>query len=73
MTGGSPVPSVGLMLAALVNLSHPAHYVHWHFFEMSVANVVVIGLMIGVFWLAILLPFPRRHPTRSQPPPGLEP
>src|SRR5689334_16796532 len=29
-------------LGALVDLNPPAHYVHWHFFQMSVANVVVI-------------------------------
>ena len=46
-------------IGALVNLSHPARYVHWHFFQMSVANVVVIVLMIVVFWLAILIPFRR--------------
>jgi hypothetical protein len=45
---------------AVFNLNDPAHYVHWHFFQMSVANVVVILLMIAVFVAAILLPFPRR-------------
>ncbi len=49
------------MLGALFNLNHPAHYVHWHFFQMSVANVVVILLMILVFVLAIALPFPTRN------------
>ncbi|MGB7588665.1 MAG: hypothetical protein WBM00_08155 [Solirubrobacterales bacterium] len=50
-----------LILGALVDLSHPAHYLHWHFFQMSVANVVVILLMIVVFVAAILIPFPRRE------------
>jgi hypothetical protein len=45
-------------LGALVDLHGPAHVVHWHFFQMSVANVVVIVLMLVVFALAILLPFP---------------
>ena len=45
---------------AIFNLDQPAHYVHWHFFQMSVANVVVILLMIAVFVAAILLPFPHR-------------
>lgn len=49
------------LLAAIINLNTPAHYVHWHFFQMSVANVVVILLMIVVFILAILLPFPKRE------------
>jgi hypothetical protein len=46
------------ILGALVNLNHPAHTVHWHFFQMSVANVVVIVVMLIVFVLAIALPFP---------------
>lgn len=50
------------MLASIFDLSHPAHYVHWHFFQMPVANVVVILLMIVVFVAAILVPFPGRRP-----------
>jgi hypothetical protein len=45
------------MSAAIFNLNHPAHTVHWHFFTMSVANLVVIALMLIVFAAAILLPF----------------
>ena len=54
----SPVPMV---LGALFDLSHPARYLHWHFFQMSVANVIVILLMIAVFVAAILIPFPKRR------------
>jgi hypothetical protein len=46
------------VLAAVFNLNHPSHLVHWHFFQMSVSNIVVIGLMLVVFALAIALPFP---------------
>ncbi len=49
-----------VVLGALFDLSNPAEYVHWHFFQMSVANVVVILLMIAVFIAAILIPFPKR-------------
>jgi hypothetical protein len=49
------------VLAALFDLSHPARYLHWHFFQMSVANFVVILLMIAVFVAAIAIPFPRRE------------
>ena len=54
------------MLAALVNLDHPATYVHWHFFQMSVANVVVIVLMLVVFAAAIAIPFRRGHGDDEQ-------
>jgi hypothetical protein len=49
---------MSLMVAAVFNLNHPAHTVDWEFIHLSVANVVVIGLMLIVFFLAILLPFP---------------
>ena len=48
------------MAPAVFNLDHPARYVNWHFFHMSVANIVVILLMIVVFIAAIALPFPSR-------------
>jgi hypothetical protein len=50
--------SPSAVLAAVFNLNHPAHTVDWHFIHLSVANVIVIGLMIVIFFLAILLPFP---------------
>jgi hypothetical protein len=56
------------ILAAVFNLNHPSHVVHWHFFQMSVSNIVVIGVMLMVFALAIALPFPgtaRRRERRS--------
>ena len=52
--------SFSVLLAALINLNGNGHYIHWGFIQMSVANLVVILLMIAVFVLAILLPFPRR-------------
>lgn len=45
---------------AIFSLDGPARYVHWHFFQMSAANVVVLLLMIAVFIAAIALPFPSR-------------
>jgi len=55
------------MLAAIVNLNHPGHYLHWHFIYLSVANLVVVVVMLVVFVLAILLPFPghRERVSRS--------
>lgn len=46
------------MIAAVFNLNHPSHTVHWHFFSMTVSNVVVIVLMLVVFVVAVLAPFP---------------
>jgi hypothetical protein len=52
------------MTAAILNLNHPASTVHWHFFSMTVANVVVIVLLLVVFAGAILAPFPGHKGTR---------
>jgi hypothetical protein len=57
MVGIAAVHSL-LAMAAVFNLNHPAHYAHWHFFQMSVSNIVVIVLMLVVFAVAILAPFP---------------
>jgi hypothetical protein len=46
------------MMAAIFNLNHPAHTVHWHFFLMTASNIVVVVLMLVVFALAVLVPFP---------------
>ncbi|HUA48744.1 MAG TPA: hypothetical protein VMA77_26160 [Solirubrobacteraceae bacterium] len=64
MAAGRPLPTVPTMFGAIFNLNHPAHTIHWHFIELSVANVVVIILMIVVFAAAVLLPFPH-HATRG--------
>lgn len=45
-------------MAAIFNLNHHASYAHWHFFQMSVSNIVVIILMLVVFVAALLIRFP---------------
>ncbi len=50
----------GLLVGSLIDLGRPGHYVHWGFIQLSVANLVLIGLMVVVFAAAILIPF-RRH------------
>lgn len=54
-----------VVLAAVFDLNHPAHTVDWHFIHLSVANIVVIALMLVVFVLAIVLPFPGRARRRG--------
>jgi hypothetical protein len=50
---------VGGLLAAAVNLNRPPYYVHWGVIQLSLANVIVVALMIVTFVLAILIPFPK--------------
>ncbi len=49
----------GSLLGAVVNLGGNGKYVHWGFIQLSVANLVVICVMVVLFVLAILLPFPK--------------
>jgi high-affinity Fe2+/Pb2+ permease len=50
------------LLGALINLTGPGHFIDWGFIQISVANFVLICLMVLVFIAAILLPLPsRRH------------
>ncbi len=52
------------LLSAPVNLDHPGHYLHLGVVQISVANVVVILLMIAVFVAALLIPFPKGRERR---------
>jgi hypothetical protein len=56
--GAGMNPAGGALLGAVFNLNHPAHVVHWHFISLSLSNVIVMALMLVVFALAIVLPFP---------------
>jgi len=71
--------SISLLAAphvAAVDLNQPGTYLHWSIFEISVANLVVIAVMVVIFGAALLLPFPHRSrtlPPAAEPAPGGEP
>ena len=46
------------MFASVFNLNGRPGIAHWHFFQMSVPNIVVIVLMLVVFVVALVAPFP---------------
>jgi hypothetical protein len=56
--------TAGQLLAAPINLNHPGHYVHWGVIQISVANLVVIGVMVLLFVAALFLPFPHGRGSR---------
>jgi hypothetical protein len=58
LTGHAPVA---------IDLNQPGTYLHWNVFTVSVANLVLIAVMVAIFGVALLLPFPGRH-RRSLPP-----
>jgi len=40
-------------------MNHPATYIKWGWFQMSISNLLVIILMFALFALALFLPFPK--------------
>jgi len=54
------------LVASVVNLDRPGHYLHWWVIQLSLANFVVIVLMLVVFALALVVPFPKLH-ERDRP------
>ena len=48
-----------------INMNQPGSFVHWSIFTVSVANLVLIAVMVVIFGAALLLPFPRG--VRAEP------
>ena len=44
-----------------INMNQPGSYLNWNIFTISVANLVLIAVMVAIFGAALLLPFPGRH------------
>jgi hypothetical protein len=51
--------------ASAIDLNHPGSYLNWSIFSISVANLVVIAVMVVIFGAALILPFPT---GRTYPP-----
>src|SRR6478672_4419049 len=58
------------LASAPINLDHPGTYLHWSIFTVSVANLCLIAVMVVIFGLALILPFPRgrTYPPAAEPP-----
>src|ERR1700757_2445556 len=56
-----------------VDLNQPGSYVNWNIFTISVANLVLIGVMVVIFGAALLVPFPGRHRATLPPEEVAEP
>jgi Cytochrome b(N-terminal)/b6/petB len=56
-----------------IDLNQPGSYVNWNIFTISVANLVLIGVMVVIFGAALLLPFPGRHRPNLSPEEVTEP
>jgi len=40
-------------------VNSPATFVHWSIFDVTVANLVLVAVMVAIFGAALLLPFPK--------------
>lgn len=54
-------------MAALFNLNHHASYAHWHFFQMSLSNILVIVAMLVLFAIAIWVRLPSHEKESGSP------
>ncbi|MDA8080705.1 MAG: cytochrome b N-terminal domain-containing protein [Actinomycetota bacterium] len=46
------------LLVGGIDLNTPGHYVNWSIFTISLANILMIALMIAIFVIAMYIPFP---------------
>jgi hypothetical protein len=53
---------------AAIDLNQPGTYLHWNVFTISVANLVLIAVMVVIFGVALLLPFPKGHRRGGEAP-----
>jgi hypothetical protein len=61
-------PHALAVAASAINLDHPGKYLSWSFIDISVANLVVIGVMVVIFGAALLVRFPSRHDAQIAAP-----
>ena len=58
-------PVLALPASGAIDLNQPGTYVHWGIVQVSLANLILIVVMVAIFGLALLLPFPK---GRTYPP-----
>ncbi len=54
------------LFAALINLNHPDSYLNYSFLSISLANLILIIIMLIIFGLAVSLPFPGNKKSKNQ-------
>ena len=68
-------PALVYPSSGVINLDQPGTYLHWSIFTVSVANLVLIAVMVVIFGAALVLPFPtgRTYPAQADLPAGTDP
>ena len=54
------------MVFTAISLNHPAKYFNWGFISISIANLIMIGIIVALFALALVLPFPSHDKTTGE-------
>ena len=60
-------PDLAATGPSAIGLNQPGTYLHWSIFNVSVANLVLIGVMVLIFGAALVLPFPRGKTYPAEP------
>jgi hypothetical protein len=53
------MPRIAALPAGLVPMDGQGTYVGWGWFNVSLGNLIIIVVMLAVFVLALVAPFPR--------------
>src|SRR5947207_9951964 len=69
------IPALASPGSGVINLDQPGTYLHWSIFTVSLANLVLIAVMVVIFGVALVLPFPkgRTYPAEADLPVGTDP
>jgi Cytochrome b(N-terminal)/b6/petB len=69
------IPALASSGSGVINLDQPGTLLHWSIFTVSVANLVLIAVMVVIFGVALVLPFPkgRTYPAEAELPAGADP
>ncbi len=57
--------AAGQVVPQAINLNQPSHILSWSFIDITLANLIVVAVMVVIFGAALLVRFPR---TASLPP-----
>ncbi len=66
------IHAMNILSVVIAALNSPGHYVHWSIFTISLANIIIVAVMVVIFGLAVLLPFPKGRRDEELERPGYD-
>ncbi|MCX6429613.1 MAG: hypothetical protein NTX12_01310 [Actinobacteria bacterium] len=55
------------MVSLAISLKGPAKFFNWGFISISIPNLIMIGLIVVLFVLALVIPFPTHESSAHAP------